>query len=196
MTELTQSNYNYQNSTYKSGFIFDFWSCGSAQKDECKIKFPGAYPAGFLKRWKAAFAATFLPSNNTILHVCAGRVPFTEGMTQDIKSDYSPDYLCNAEEIHIKFPELSNKFQWTISDPPYNPVKAKKYYDLPLLDKHKMLHSMTTVTKVGGYIGILDQNTIIGKPANLKKIAHIAVTSIPNTNARLFTVYKKVQDNE
>jgi len=190
--DLTQDNYNYQNSTYTSGFIFDFWSCGSAQKDEYKIKFPGAYPAGFLKRWRAAFESTFLESNNTILHVCAGRVPFSEGLTQDIKPDYSPDYKCNAEEIHITYPELSNKFQWTIADPPYNQAASKKYYDMPLLNKHKMLKSMAAVTKPGGYIGILDQNALIGKPANLKKIAHIAVTSIPNTDARLFTVYRKL----
>ena len=55
-----------------------------------------------------------------------------------------------------------------------------------------MLKSMAEVTKPGGYIGILDQHAIIGKPANLKKIAHIAVTSIPNNDARLFTVYKKL----
>ena len=55
----------------------------------------------------------------------------------------------------------------------------------------KMLKSMERMCKPGGYIGILDQTTLNWKPKNLKKIAMIAVTSVPNLDVRLFTVYRK-----
>jgi len=125
------------------------------------------------------------------LHVCAGAVPITEGLRQDISSDFKPEFLCNAEEIAEKYPTHIMEFEWVLADPPYNTDAASKYYGVPLLKKSKMLKSMEAVCKPGGYIGILDQTTMNWKPKNIKKIAMIAVTSVPNLDVRLFTVYRK-----
>lgn len=192
LTKFPKEKYHYQNGTYESGFIFDFWSCSSAQKDSNGNKFAGAYPAGFLKRWKTAFSNTFTGNNSDILHVCSGRIPAEEGLRLDMDNTYNPDYLGNAENILEEFPALENTFTWAISDSPYNAAASLKYYGVPLLNKSKMLKSMAAVTKKGGFVGVLDQTTPAGKPASLKKIALIAVTSIPNLDARIFTVYQKL----
>lgn len=185
-------DYHYQNLTYESGFIFDFWSCGPPAKVKTPKgdKFAGGYPAGFIKRWKQAFSSVMC-NPNRILHVCAGAISSAEGYRQDINSDFMPDLECNAEEIAENFPEFVEFFEWVIADPPYNAEAALKYYGVPLLKKSKMLKSMERMCKPGGYIGILDQTTLNWKPKNLKKIAMIAVTSVPNLDVRLFTVYRK-----
>ena len=189
---FTKLNYHYQNVNYESDFIFDFWSCSSQGKPEDGSKFSGAYPNGFLKRWRQGFADSF--ENTTpvdILHVCGGRVPKHEGMTQDISERFNPDYQGNAETFCDDF-DLENKFQWCISDSPYNKEAAKKYYDCELLNKSKMLQQMIKAAKPGGFVGVLDQTTQAGYPKSLcKRIALIGLTSIPNLDARIFTVYQK-----
>ncbi len=56
---------------------------------------------------------------------------------------------------------------------------------------------MISVTKIGGYIGILDQYSLNGYPKNIMKVAIIAVASIPNPDLRVFTVWKKLcSDND
>ena len=189
-------DYEYQNITYPSGFIFDFWSCSSQTKYKDHPDFTGAYPAGFLKRWMNAFWETIphfqdLYRKSQVLHVCAGGVDKKYGVTQDISDRFNPDLLCNAEEITDVFPSLKERFPWILGDPPYNPKAAMERYNVPLLKKSKMLQQMERCCKPGGYIGILDQTTQNWKPKNLKKVAMIAVTSIPNLDARLFTVYRK-----
>ena len=190
--KFTRDNYNLQCNTYESGFIFDFWSCSAAQRDSEGNKFPGAYPAGFLKRWKLAFANTMNGiTREDILHVCSGRIPTEEGLRLDLLDDYNPDYLSNAENFIEKFPELQNRFRWVMADPPYNKKASEKYYDLPLLNKAAMIKNMAAAVKIGGYIGFLDQITQAGKPKCLEKIALIGVTSIPNLDVRMFTVYRR-----
>lgn len=192
-----KSKYVYQNTTYESGFIFDYWSCSSTERDHNGEKFDGAYPAGFLKRWKYAFVNTF-PVDAKILHVCAGRVPKSLGMTLDINPKYNPDFLMNAEDFHKKIDsKYLNYFDWVISDSPYNEDASRKYYGVHLLNKRKMLRAMIAVTKVGGMIGVLDQT--MPNQTGLKNIvakAKIAVSSIPNTDLRVFSVYQKIYSDE
>jgi len=194
---FTRHDYIYQNVTYKGGVIFDFWSCGPAEKDSKKKKFAGAYPSGFLKRWKRAFAGVMPKYRQDVLHFCAGRVPASEGLRLDIDNKYKPTYCENVETFAENHPELHNKFRWTLSDSPYNADAAKRYYNMNLLNKRKMFISMIRVTKVGGFIGVLDQ-TFPSRQAirNIKTCAIIAVTSVPNTDVRLFSVFQKIFSDE
>lgn len=184
--------YNYQNQTYKSGTIFDYWSCGSAERGPDGKRWPGAFPKGFLKRLKTAFAEVWPNTPGEIAHVCSGRLPSSEGIRIDIYDDHNPDILSNAENFAEAFLNAFHKIKWSIADPPYTNRRAQEYYNQVLLNKSKMLREMEKITEVGGFIGILDQYSLNGYPRTLKKIALIAVSSIPNPDLRVFTVWRKL----
>jgi len=179
--------YNYQNKEFN--IIADVWLCGSAQKDSQGNKFSGSYPAGFLKRLKSSFK-DFLPASNMdILHVCSGRLPPEEGMRLDISEEYDPDILSNAEDMS----QINDEsFLWVIADPPYNEEASRKYYGRPLLNKVKMIREMARVCKEGGYVALLDQYSPNSFPRCLKRNALIGITSVPNTDMRVFTVWQKI----
>ena len=183
---MDSKKYNFQNKEFK--IVADVWLCGSAEKDYDGNKFSGAYPAGFLKRFKSAFE-DFLPCEpDFILHVCSGRINSSEGKRLDINPKYKPDFLCSAEDMLIE----DEQFEWVIADPPYNEEASKKYYGISLLNKPKMIREMTRVCKVGGFIGLLDQYSPNSVPRCLKRIALIGITSVPNTDMRIFSVWQKI----
>lgn len=183
---MNSEEYHHQNKQFK--IIADVWLCGSAQKDSDGNKFSGAYPAGFLKRFRTAFA-DFIPSDPMdMLHVCSGRLPPSEGMRLDVDSKYDPDILSDAEDMSQVNDEA---FSWVIADPPYNENASKKYYKRPLLKKSQMIREMTRVCKVNGFIALLDQYSPNSFPRCLKRIALVGVTSVPNTDMRIFTVWQK-----
>ena len=189
------SGYKYQCNKYK--VIADLWMCGPAEKDSNGNKFDGAYPAGFLKNFYLAFS-DYIPSDKKkILHVCAGRVPKSEGVTLDINPNYNPDYLCNAETMRYgsldgEMQVPSNSFALVLADPPYNEEASKKYYNIKLLSKSKMLKQMARVVVKSGLVGILDQTMPVSPPKELKCVARIGVTSVPNLDMRILTIFQKV----
>ncbi len=184
--------YNFQKDLFN--IVADVWLCSSAENDSNGKKFAGAYPKGFLKRMKSSFEDYYPKDRKLILHVCSGRIAESEGIRLDISNDYKPDYLCNAEDMRLANGKLvpSEKFQWVISDTPYNQDASKKYYKKPMLNRSLVLRQMNRVCKVGGFIGILDQIMAVSPPKNLKRVAMVGVTSVPNLDFRVFTVLKKL----
>jgi len=184
--------YNFQCDQFN--IIADCWLCGPPEKDQFGQKFPGAFPAGFLNHVKDAFKTYWPERIREVLHVCAGRVPKSEGRTLDIDRKFNPDYFCNAEDMRLLDGELvpSEEFKFTISDTPYNEDAAKKYYKKPMIDRNAVLRQMNRVTQIHGLIGILDQITTSKPPINLQVVARIGVTSVPNLDMRYFTVLKKI----
>jgi len=182
----------------KFNVVADTWLCSSAEKDADGNKFDGAFPKGFLKRLKASFVNYYPTDRNEILHVCAGRVPAEEGMRLDHSQKYKPDFLCNAEDFRLSDGKLvpSEKFQWVLSDTPYNLQASKKYYKTPMLNRSNVLRQMNRVCKVGGFIGVFDQIQVVSPPRNLKRVAIIGVTSVPNLDMRILTVLKKLSKYE
>ena len=185
--------YYYQNQTYPSGMIFDYWACGPAEKANGKA-WPGAFPAGFLGRLKTSFSLVWPKKREEIAHICSGRIPKKEGIRVDIARKYHPDMVANVEEFAKQFLKKYHKVRWSITDPPYNVRRAKEYFHIQLLSKNKMVKEMTKITRVGGFVATLDQYSLNGYPRNLKKIAVIAVSSIPNPDLRVFTVWRKIAD--
>ena len=184
--DTISKQYHHQNKEFK--IIADVWLCGSAESDSEGNKFSGAYPAGFLKRFKSSFR-DFIPTDPLkMLHVCAGRLPPSEGMRLDVDDEYEPDFLNDAENMEDIDDE---RFTWVIADPPYNEDASKKYYKRPLLKKSQMIREMTRVCKVNGFIALLDQYSPNSFPRCLKRIALVGVTSVPNTDMRIFTVWRK-----
>lgn len=185
---LNKKNYHYQNTNFN--IITDVFLCSSAERDSKGNKFAGSYPAGFMKRVKAAFKEVYPKNPNRILHVCSGRISKTEGHRLDISPKYKPNYLDNAETMKKV---RSNKYWWVQSDTPYNKRASEKYYGRPLLDRPKMIRAMVRVCKLGGFVSLLDQISPNSVPRNLKRVAIIGVTSIPNQDLRVFTVFQKVR---
>lgn len=181
------SEYHHQNKEFK--IIADVWLCGSAENDEEGQKFAGAYPAGFMKRLKSAFRDFYPKNRKDILHVCSGRISSGEGLRLDIDDQYEPDYLCDAEDMSDEIED--EEFQWVQSDTAYNKEASSKYYGKPMVNRSKVIKEMTRVCKVGGFVSMLDQISPNNVPRCLKRIALIGVTSIPNQDMRIFTVFHK-----
>ena len=173
--------------------IFDYWACGPAEKANGKA-WPGAFPAGFLGRLKTAFSLVWPKKRVEIAHICSGRIPKKEGIRVDISPKYHPEIIANVEDFAKQYLKLYNKVRWSIADPPYNVRRAKEYFHQQLLNKNKMVKEMVKITRKGGFVATLDQYSLNGYPRNLKKIAVIAVSSIPNPDLRVFTVWRKIAD--
>ena len=186
--------YDFQKDQFN--IIADTWLCSSAEKDSEGKKFDGAYPKGFLKRLKASFVNYYPTDRKDILHVCSGRISPDEGMRLDHSQQYPPDFLCNAEDFRLADGKLvpSEKFQWVISDTPYNEDASKKYYKTPMLNRSNVMRQMNRVCKVGGFIAVFDQIMVVSPPKNLKRVAMIGVTSVPNLDMRILTVLKKLSE--
>lgn len=167
--------------------------CGSSEKDHNGNKFPGAYPAGFLKRLKKAFEYIYPTNPRDILHVCSGRIPPEEGIRIDLDPSYNPDYLDDVETMKDISDDL---FQWVMADPPYNNPASQKYYKMKMPNKAKMIKQMVRVCKVDGYVSILDQISPNSVSRCLKRVAIIGITSVPNQDLRVFTVFKKISSGK
>jgi len=168
------------------------WFCGPPEKDSNKNKFDGAYPSGFMKNVKQGFHKYYPKNTDDILHVCAGRIPASEGIRLDVDECYDPDYVGNCEIMTVQYPELINRFSWVQADPPYNKQASEKYYNKPMLNKGLLLKQMSLCVKIGGIVAMLDQDIITNAPRNLKRMAIIGVTVNPNKQIRAFNVYQRV----
>lgn len=193
MKVLNKSQYKYQNRSYN--IISDTFLCSSQERKHKgkPVKFSGAYPSGFIRNVKIAFKDVYPINPRDVLHVCSGRLNPEEGDRLDIDNRFKPDYLDNAETMESV---PSSHYQWVQSDTPYNERASEKYYGRPLLDRSKMLRAMNRVCKVGGFIALLDQISPNSSPRNLKRVALIFVTSIPNQDCRIFTVFQKISHHK
>ena len=174
--------------------IFDYWACGPAEKGPGGRAWPGAFPAGFLGRLKTAFSFVFPKKRTEIAHICSGRIPKKEGIRVDNARKNHPDMVANAEDFAKEFLKKFHKVKWSIADPPYSIRRAKEYYHQQLLNKNSMVKEMVKITAKGGFVATLDQYSLNGYPRTLQKIAVIAVSSIPNPDLRVFTVWRKISD--
>lgn len=165
-----------------------------------KVKYYGAYPAGFLHRARALMGVGL---DDAVLHVCGGKVrdyPY-RGLgrydrTLDLDPACKPDFLQDARE---PFPagdfNEPYHFSWegVLIDRPYTPEDAAKYAPgadvLP--SANLLVKNGIAVVPVGGKVGILDY-TWPQPPKNATEVAVIAVGCGRNQRARWFTVFERV----
>ena len=178
--------------------IFDFWACGPAQNPKSKsgeVILRGAFPAGFLGRLKASLAVYWPSRWYQIMHVCAGSINPKEGIRIDKSDLFKPNILSDAENFAEKYyNRYKNPVKICIADPPYNDGKAKDYYKQnEKLNIIRMLKQMYAVTAPSGFIVLLDQTSpSTGQHIpGMKKVALIGVTSVPNVDVRLCTIWRK-----
>lgn len=173
-----------------------------------KVKYYGAFPAGFLHRARHLLGA---PIFAPVLHVCGGMVreyPYRGfgkwDKTLDLDPACEPDYLQDARERfplqHIdSYPnDEDNEYAWkpwsaVLIDRPYTLEDADKYVPgrdvLPTANQ--LVKNGIAVVPIGGRVGILDYVWPRG-PKNSVEQAVITVVTGRDNRARLFTVFERM----
>jgi hypothetical protein len=157
-----------------------------------KVKYYGAYPAGFLHRARAVLGVT--PADR-VLHVCAGRVrdyPYAgvgpHDKTLDLDPATCPDFLRDATR-----PLPFGPWDAVLIDRPYTPEDAAHYTPgaEKLPEANLLLKHALRAVEVGHKVGMLDY--VWPHPGKLgKEVAVIAVGTGRNNRARWFTVFERI----
>jgi hypothetical protein len=159
-----------------------------------KVKYYGAYPAGFLHRARHLLAAHI---EEPVLHVCSGHLreyPYRGlGLGDkllDLDPTCEPDYLQDARKV---FP-ASGRGYWkaVLIDRPYTPEDADQYVPgrelLP--SANELVKNGIAAVAVGSKVGILDY-IWPQPPKNAIEQAVITVMTGRNNRARVFTVFER-----
>lgn len=164
-----------------------------------KVKYYGAYPAGFLHRARHLLGVGPL---DPILYVCGGMVrkypyrgfgPFDK--TLDLDPACEPDFLQDAcDPLPTDNSDgMPNLWSAVLIDRPYTPEDADKY--TPGRDKlpfaNLLLKNSIQVVPAGGKVGILDY-IWPQPPKNAREVAVVAVGTGRNSRARWFTVFERL----
>lgn len=162
-----------------------------------KVKFYGAYPAGFLGRARALLGVS---GTDSVLHVCGGRVrdyPYSgfglNDKTLDLDPALNPDYLQDARD---PLPNGPNYLLWPaiLIDRPYSREDAAHYASgadtLP--DLNDLLRRALEAVPVGGKVGTLDY--LWPHPGKRgKEVAVIGVGTGRNNRARWYCVFERLE---
>lgn len=177
-----------------------------------KVKYHGAYPAGFLHRARALLG---VGPTDAVLHVCAGRIrdyPYRgfglNDRTVDLDPATTPDWCLDVRKglpcqhgditpcIHgASSYNIAGPCLWpgVLIDRPYTPDDAATYAPgrdaLP--DLNALLKAALELVSMGGRVGVLDyQWPHPGKIGH--EVAVVAVGTGRNGRARWFTVFERV----
>lgn len=168
-----------------------------------KVKYHGAYPAGFLSRARALMGVR---PHDPILHVCAGKIReypgphagiYYKGLgpndkTLDLDATLTPDFVRDARE---PLPLQSDGREWegVLIDRPYDDENAQQYRvgaeALPELNP--LLKNALSVVPVGHRVGVLDF-TWPHPGQKGHEVAVVAVGCGRNQQARWFTVFERL----
>lgn len=165
-----------------------------------KVKYFGAYPAGFLSRARDLLC---VGPEDQVLHICGGRVrdyPFKgfgpHDLTMDLDAVMQPDLHRDAwdpasyEDAIVLHPQI----QAVLADPPYSREFAKEYAPGPehFVSADEIVKHSINILPIGGRVGVLSLHW----PRYPKKLARqIAVVAVYVGNGNLgrtFAVYERI----
>lgn len=168
-----------------------------------KVKYYGAYPAGFLERARALLGVTM---QDPVLHVCAGRVdkyPFRGGFGKnDYRLDADPamqaDFIVDVNDA-TRFPRNpeSLKGHWPaiLMDPPYT-QEDHEHYDaagqVALPNPHALLALALQRVRPGGRVGML--HYILPRPPKIPETKFIACVTVVvgfGNRLRCYSVFER-----
>jgi hypothetical protein len=164
-----------------------------------KVKYFGAYPAGFLSRARDLLGVTI---EDQVLHVCAGKVrdyPYRgfgpNDITMDLDPSLAPDILADASQSGSYTTAIGDnpQIQAVLADPPYTPDFADHYKPGShyFVTGDAIVKYSMEILPIGGRVGILSLHW----PRYPKKIARqIAVVGVYVGNGNLgrtFAVYER-----
>lgn len=168
-----------------------------------KVKYYGAYPAGFLER-----ARVLLPvlRHEPVLHVCGGHakeypnweVLCPNDVTCDLDPATAPDLVWDVQQRGIPGPgrfDGSGLVQWRgiLADPPYTRDDAAKYAvgAAALPEPGHIVRDAMDVLALGGRVGLL--HYVVPRPpkVGVKFVAKIDVWCGFGNRVRSFSVFEK-----
>jgi hypothetical protein len=164
-----------------------------------KVKFFGAYPAGFLQRARDLLGVRLADS---VLHVCAGKVrdyPYKgvgpNDVTMDMDGDTAPDFLLDAgladsyEKISFQRPQI----QAVLADPPYTKEFAMAYAPGPefFVTGDQIVKHSIDILPVGGRVGILSLGWPRYPKAKARQVAIVGVVVGNGNLGRWYAVYER-----
>ena len=172
-----------------------------------KVKYYGAYPAGFLHRARALLG---VGPRDAVLHVCGGHVrdyPYRglgiNDRTLDLDPACAPDFLQDCREAlplnecyceNGSCPNGTHPWDAVLIDRPYTPADADHYTPTAaaLPEINDLLKRSLLVVPRGHRVGVLDYQW--PHPGKLGlEVAVIAVGTRRNNRARWFTVFERIQ---
>jgi hypothetical protein len=167
-----------------------------------KVKYYGAYPAGFLGRARALLG---VGASDPVLHVCSGMVeeyPYAgfggNDYTLDLDPDLAPDFLQDARDALPACPITANNL-WPaiLIDRPYSEIDAAHYAPgaTKLPDLNDLLKRSLQAVAIGGKVGTLDY--LWPHPGKWgKEAAVVAVGTGRNNRARWYCVFERMEKEQ
>lgn len=164
-----------------------------------KVKYYGAYPAGFLHRARALLGVS---DHDYVLHICGGRVrdyPFrgfgVNDKTLDLDPECKPDFLQDARhQLPPNAVAFGGFWDAVLIDRPYTVADAQHYAQVvhdKLPDLNDLLRRSLQIVPIGGRVGVLDYMwPHPGKTG--KEVAVITVGTGRNNRARYYTVFERL----
>jgi hypothetical protein len=156
-----------------------------------KVKYYGAYPAGFLSRARELLGVSI---DDPVLHVCSGMVrdyPFRglgpNDRTLDADGRLEPDYCIDVTEK-----PLPKRYAAILADPPYTETDAAKYRSGPEIfpKAGALLAKCIEALEVGRRVGILHYEWP-RPPANARSVAVVGVLVGFSNRIRCFSVFER-----
>jgi hypothetical protein len=138
--------------------ICDIWILARS-----KVKFFGAYPAGFLSRSRDLLGVNH---QDRVLHVCSGKVreyPYDgfgpNDVTFDLDATLGPDIIGDANELadYKRTLELYPDIKAILADPPYSETWAYNYSPgrRKFPNVNTIVRNAIEVLPAGGRVGVL-----------------------------------------
>jgi len=164
-----------------------------------KVKFFGAYPAGFLQRARDLLSVTI---NDQVLHVCSGKIrdyPYKgfgpNDITMDLEPALGPDYALDAKE-EISYLQISSfhpQIQAVLADPPYTLEWAHRYTVPPerFPTAAEIVEHSLKILPIGGRVGILSLSWPRYPKTKARQVAVVAVYVGNGNHGRTFAVFER-----
>lgn len=179
-----------------------------------KVKYYGAFPAGFLHRARHVLGVHY---NHPVLFVCGGKVreyPYRGfgkfDKTLDLDASLNPDFLQDARDPfplyncgyadcldctdgNFETGVVGHLWSGVLIDRPYTPEDAEHYVPGPsvLPTANELVRNAIKVLPIGGRVGILDY-IWPQPPKNATEQALITVVTGRNNRIRAYTVFEKL----
>lgn len=157
-----------------------------------KVKYYGAYPAGFLSRARALLGVR---PDDPVLHVCSGKVrdyPFAgvgpNDLTLDGNPDLRPDFVMDVTHDAPLPPGCAA----ILTDPPYTPEDAVQYGSLPFPSASALMKKCLEAVEVGSRVGMLHYEWP-ACPDFAREVAVVGVTTGRRQRMRHFVVMERIK---
>jgi len=168
----------------EDGRIVGTWIMGNSYKVRTGLY--GGYPDGFLKRVKALF-----PDKWRVLHLFSGNTDtaILPGKTVDIKPEFNPDYVDDAQTLeNVPLEE----FDLALADPPYS-VEDAEHYQTTMVKRNKVMQALGARMTPGAHVAWLDQVLPIYRRDQFAIEAVIGIVKSTNHRFRVLTIFKRLR---